>query len=354
MTRAEARQNRRAIDRQIAIDLKAKARAKLRELRAQIRAVKASKKGKIAAVRSACKSTRRLVRVRAVERRRRLLEELATTVRLEKAAARARCHANKSHAKKTIADAEQKTRAALHEERKYQADLARIERNNRALRSTVVRATKKERASESADAVLANLPPELVPLWKRVGGSIRGSSRQSRTEAFLHYAEAHPREVLAAQEDNVDQVIAELEARANRVEHHVRRPTRRPYTAAELAAVPFDRRVRGVRRGRRGQHDAADPPRHPLPDVRAASDDAGGARRRRRRGDCRRRRGRRHDWRHDSDRLGAAAGHGALAAAGAELGTRTGGGGGAALGGCALASRFSRSSKNVDSFSPLK
>ena len=56
-----------------------------------------------------------------------------------------------------------------------------------------------------------NIPPDLVGLWERVKRSIKDSSRMSRTEAFLHYAEEHPDEVLAVIEDKTEATIRELE-----------------------------------------------------------------------------------------------------------------------------------------------
>ncbi len=125
---------------------------------------------------------------------------------------------------------------ALHHERSYQRDLARIEANNREARLNIVRASKAEKKSESAGEVIANIPPELAPLWGRVGARIKGTLRKSRTEAFLEYAHQHPHEVVEAQEDRIDATIRDLESR---MKTHEKRARRARYTAAELASVPF-------------------------------------------------------------------------------------------------------------------
>jgi hypothetical protein len=81
-----------------------------------------------------------------------------------------------------------------------------------------------------------------LSLFERVNRAIKATPRMSRTEAFLHYAEEHPDEVLDVLEDKTDALIRELEAkpregaRAARLAPQRARPR---YTPEELAAVPF-------------------------------------------------------------------------------------------------------------------
>ena len=81
-----------------------------------------------------------------------------------------------------------------------------------------------------------SLPPDLVALFERVKRGLKGSPRETRTEAFLRYAEEHPGEVLAALDDKTERVIRDLERQEREVARHVRK---RSYTSAELADVPF-------------------------------------------------------------------------------------------------------------------
>jgi hypothetical protein len=139
---------------------------------------------------------------------------------------------------KGIADRVQRARAELAAEQSFRAEMRRIERGNRqrarelALQRPRVRGEKQ---SEADDEVRGNIPPELVGLWERVKGKIKGSSRMSRTEAFLHYAEEHPTEVLEVLEDKTEQMIAELEAR----ERDASRALRRPIPKSAYDEVPF-------------------------------------------------------------------------------------------------------------------
>ena len=86
------------------------------------------------------------------------------------------------------------------------------------------------------DEVRANIPPELAPLWERVKGSIRASSRRSRTEAFLQYVEENPRAAVEAVEETSERRLLELLAKRDSAERFAQR---RRYTKAELADVPF-------------------------------------------------------------------------------------------------------------------
>jgi hypothetical protein len=70
---------------------------------------------------------------------------------------------------------------------------------------------------------------------------IKASPRMSRTEAFLHYAEENPDDVLAAVDDKTDALIRELEAQHRDARRSLRQapPRRSTYTPEQLAEVPF-------------------------------------------------------------------------------------------------------------------
>jgi hypothetical protein len=114
--------------------------------------------------------------------------------------------------------------------------LKRIEGGNRERRVATKRATGRERRSESDDEVRVNIPAELVALFERVKGGIKASPRETRTEAFLRYAEEHPDEVLTALDDKTEALIRDLERKEREASRYARR---RRYTPAELAEVPF-------------------------------------------------------------------------------------------------------------------
>jgi hypothetical protein len=157
-------------------------RKRLSDLRARVRELRGGRKAAIATAKARC-----------AERR---------------AAARSSCDVDLAAATGIAVDIAA-ARAARDKETKGQREIRGILRANKR----AARTTKAERASESDDEVMQNIPAELVPLWERVRRSIKGTARKSRTEAFLEYAESHPSEIVSSEEDATDRLIAELEAR---------------------------------------------------------------------------------------------------------------------------------------------
>lgn len=231
-----AAQARVALKRDIERDLRAKAKAKLATLREQVRAARMARKSAVAAVVTRCRTDRQAVREQARMEWLLTLERLRSALHAERQAAREACAMRKDEAKRATADAIEQARGELEAERKYQEDLKRIEHGNRRRHREAHRSSASERRSESDDEVRVNIPAELVSLFERVKRGIKGSPRESRTEAFLHYAEEHPAEVLEALDDKTDALVRDLERQEREARRHA---SRRRYTAAELAAVPF-------------------------------------------------------------------------------------------------------------------
>jgi hypothetical protein len=94
---------------------------------------------------------------------------------------------------------------------------------NRQRRKEAPAITRIERRGESDDEVRGNIPPELVALFERVKRGIKASPRMSRTEAFLHYAEFNPDEVLAAISDKTDELVRQLEEQHREAQRVARR-----------------------------------------------------------------------------------------------------------------------------------
>jgi hypothetical protein len=63
-----------------------------------------------------------------------------------------------------------------------------------------------EKRQERDEAVTVNLESDLVPLWRRVGETIKGSAEERR-EAFEKYAHEHAGEVLEALQDAADATV---------------------------------------------------------------------------------------------------------------------------------------------------
>jgi hypothetical protein len=234
LSRAEGRRQRKDLEKQIAADLRLRARAKLRELTQAIRDAKVRRKEAIADARRTCREGRLAVRERIKALRRRVLEELRALVRAERTGARERCTTAKREAKSH--EPIERARRELVAERQYRRELAMIERGQREKKREMKRASRRERQSESDDEVRANISPDMVPLFEQVKHRIKAGPRASRTEVFLRYAEEHAGELVEAIEDVSEARLAELVAERERAERYARR---RRYTAAELAEVPF-------------------------------------------------------------------------------------------------------------------
>jgi|GEM_PF-1105804 hypothetical protein len=227
MTVAKALDKKR-LWREIEREERRRVRAKLAELRQQLRDTRERRKRALFEAKERCRAERLSARERARAMRIRVLADLREWTRQERAAARQSCTVRLGEARGIKSDIE-RARAELAAERQLQRDLRRIEAQNRQRRREAPRITRLERMGESDDEVRGNIPPELVGLFERVKRSIKATPRMSRTEAFLHYAEEHPDEVLRAVEDKTEALIADLERRERELAREaMRKPGRRP------------------------------------------------------------------------------------------------------------------------------
>jgi len=211
LTPAEARRQRKAILREAAAEEKKKARARLEELREHVRAARGMRKAKLADARARCRQWRAEVRERIKRERIEATIAIRKLVADERAAMVQACTIERHRAIAEARGARDQAQRELQAERKFRRDMRRIEAGNRAKLAEHKRASARERRQESDERVRGNIAPELVGLWERVKGKIRGDSRRSRTEAFLEYVEAHPHEYLEAIEDKTEALIASLE-----------------------------------------------------------------------------------------------------------------------------------------------
>ena len=242
MTPKEAARQRKAIQREIDRSHREKARDVLRTLRKGLRAARARRDEALGEATATCRAERLELREKAHARRRQALAELRETYARERSEARGACRARIAEVCAGTKDPIERARGQWEAERKYQADLRRIELGNRERRREAHHAHAAERRSESDDVVRGNIPPDYLALFERVKRSIKGSSRESRTEAFLRYVEENPNELLAALEDDSERIVRELEAQRDRAERELRgvpASKRRPTLPEELVAVPF-------------------------------------------------------------------------------------------------------------------
>jgi len=226
---SSSRRARKALLRDIDRDLKKKAQATLAELRARLRAARAAHQEALKGAVSRCRAHRVAVREKLQAERAQALAELRAKGEAERGEARGTCALDKGEASRKMRGALEGAREELTKERTYQEDLKRIERGNRASFRGAKKATAAERRSESDDEVRGNLPAELVGLFDKVKRSIKAGPRETRTEAFLRYAEEHPSEYLESIDDKTEALIRDLE----RQQRDASRARRNPATSAE-------------------------------------------------------------------------------------------------------------------------
>lgn len=149
--------------------------------------------------------TKRAIAVRERAKRR------ARAIRLQTQGA---CKLGRAYAKGMRSEIE-RAKKELDRERAHQRSMRAIARSAKSRTETVKRGIAKAhvRQGESDDEVRANIDPSLVSLFNRVKRQIRATPRMTRTEAFLHYVEEHPREADEAIEDKTEAMIREMQRR---------------------------------------------------------------------------------------------------------------------------------------------
>lgn len=193
--------------RQLAAEQKKAARAERARLTARIRELEQRRREATKRVRDQCKAARVRLRQRIKDFRARERERINAEVGAMRKEARARCKARLERVKKIATTERERRKRAKAEEVKLQRLLERAERHKAREHA---RSRKAERRQESDDEVRQNIPAELVPIFDRVRRHIRGTPKLSRTEAFMHWAEENPGEVVAMRD-------AAMEAELNRL-----------------------------------------------------------------------------------------------------------------------------------------
>jgi hypothetical protein len=232
---AQAERERAALMREVARELKRKDRRKLVALKAELVAARRQRRSGVREARALCRSRKKELPT---------LAQLAAELRKDKARAKAEC-ASDLAAARVLRDRESRKRAELAAEQTHQQSIRRLDRLHRERTKSAKRPGLRKVRSESDDDVRHNIPPELVALFERVKRQIKGSDRETRTEAFLKYAEEHPDEEWAALEGAVDREIREMERRQampNPKKKKKRAKSRRP-KKKRRAAVTVSRTV---------------------------------------------------------------------------------------------------------------
>ena len=186
------------------------AKQRLAAIRAELKAARSDRKRALVDARERCRSERITVKERSRALRMRVLRDLREVTQSERAQARRDC-SERLRAARRLPDRAARKHAELSAEQKLHAEHRRIERREHARKNDAPAATCLSCKPERDDDVRANLTSDLLPLFDRVARTIKGGANESRTEAFLAYAAAHPEEVLASLSHEADTKVRELE-----------------------------------------------------------------------------------------------------------------------------------------------
>ena len=224
-----ASENRKRLQRELADHLREKDRAALALLRAKITAARVERRHRLHAARKSCRGALLGLRARQKEER----HQLTLNHRTQREQGRSSCGAGKQQAREEGVTLERQAQSEYDDERTFQRQM------RRASKPRVERSTVRERRQDD-DAVRANLPAELVPVFDKHRRAIKGSARRSRTEAFLEWAAENPDEVLAMQQAEADRALKELIKQQHELERTVRNSHRYKKTPEQLAQLLSD------------------------------------------------------------------------------------------------------------------
>lgn len=233
--------SKRELKKELERDLATKAREALAKLKERIGAARARRRGTVSRAVQRCRAARLRVREHQKAERAHVRERLNAEFADERKKLRERCDARKAKIRALARPAEDAALREWDEERRYQRQIQRAEAAFRRKTAAAERRSAKERRAESDDAVRANIPAELVRVFEKVKRGVRGSPHMSRTEAFLHWVEENPGEVLAIQDADAEKQFRKLLAEQARLERTQARGLRGAVRRAEttLEAVPF-------------------------------------------------------------------------------------------------------------------
>jgi len=222
-------------ERQKRAQIREEERRTLRKLRAELKRARSVKASRLAKGRQHIKRAR--VRLRDdVKRFRKEWRDYVNAL-VDKRRARARA-AWQQRVARIMLQPGRKVEAKRKALADYRAELATQRgRAARARKPAAVRAAYVARA-ESDDMVLNNLPRELHGVWRKMKTKITTArAKMSRTEAFLHWCEENPDELVRLQWGSDDQARLERELKEAETAAHTVRKAERRLTEAELDAL---------------------------------------------------------------------------------------------------------------------
>jgi hypothetical protein len=206
-------------------------RDRLAAIKRKLKDVRRARPERLRSIRVYCRTGRENVRAAIARLREEVRDELRQRVQAMREAQRGDCSRTREA---TRAELDARIVSAARELDQQRGHMkTEYGRKSRGTRVPAGQA-RRERQQESDDEVRRNLPPELVAVFERVRGTIRPSTRRTRTEAFLEWAEENPDAVHSIVFEDVDRAVAQL----IREQQEIERRQQRGYDAeSSLAAL---------------------------------------------------------------------------------------------------------------------
>ena len=232
------------------VGVRVAAETRLADLRQKLREALAQKKTRIAEFVEACKADRRAMREQVQETRARSLRDLRDQIQAARGAAKLTRLTRLAEIRQVAGAPVDRARAASAVERQHQAELARLEREERSRRVEIRLAHER---SLAAGALRSSLFGKLAPLFEREGRAVAQVSGESRAEALLRFAERNPEKAHAVLEPTAHRKVEETKRAVVDAERSVRasggdvRAGARPPTQSQR-----DRRSRQTRAADQG------------------------------------------------------------------------------------------------------
>lgn len=176
MSRSEATAFKKSGERGRAADQRRHYNERIRKLDAELHQIKIEGRKRLARQHTDCGA--RYERAQATAR-----EEISQA-RLKRNQQRETCAIEAAHVKTEAAAEARIHEQKLQAERDFKIEMRRIEATNASREKDRPKASGGERLAESNAEVEANLSPREIVVWRKIRPFIKGSGRQTRTEAF--------------------------------------------------------------------------------------------------------------------------------------------------------------------------
>ena len=224
-------------------------REKLVELQRKLRDARNARSRGMKELAIACRAERLTLRAQLRQMRAKALVDIRERAQEARRAAHAACVAKKKEARETCDTAIAYARAAAAAERQRDAEEQRITQEQTARIASVEHAHDK--GAVHHHTMRSAMLGQLGPLFERVRSAAPG---ESRAEAVLRYAEAHPDQAHAIVEPAVERAIADTKAKIARIERSADAPTATQLAHAHRSHLA--RKKQRVHRNVRLEHEA--------------------------------------------------------------------------------------------------